>query len=129
MLFFALITPKTYILSLYLKQLGFCRKLSKLRLDVSSIKTLDLSMLGIADLYIQAPSLSDLNLSGCVDLKEDGTYLICPNLRTVDISGCNLGSGFEKEYLLMGGNNSVVDGGGSGSAADGTIQVERKLMF
>ena len=56
-------------------------------------------MLGIKDFFLHAPTLLDLNLSGCVDLTNESTYLICPNLRMIDISGSNLGSTFEKEHL------------------------------
>ncbi len=80
------------------------------------MKSLDLSMLGIKDLFLNAPKLSDLNLSGCFDLNNDSAHLICPNLRNVDISGSSLGLSFEKEYL----RNSSIGGGGGGGGGNGS---------
>mmetsp|Transcript_23406 Transcript_23406/g.34817 ORF Transcript_23406/g.34817 Transcript_23406/m.34817 type:complete len:454 (-) Transcript_23406:102-1463(-) len=91
-------------------ELGFCTKLENLRLD-SGLKSLDLSMLPLKDLFLRGLALSELNLSGCTGLKNDSIYMICPNLRTIDISGSNLGSTFEKEYLQRCKKINVLKGG------------------
>lgn len=57
--------------------------------------------------------LLDLNLSGCVDLTNESTYLICPHLRMIDISGSNLGLAFEKEHLPTTGKKINVLRGGT----------------
>ncbi len=95
---------------IYLFKLGFCSKLGNLRLDCG-LKSCDLSMLPLKYLFLRGPTLSDLNLSGCSALKSDSIFLTCPNLRTIDISGSNLGSVFEKEYLQKYKKINVLKGG------------------
>jgi len=72
-------------------------------------------MLGINDLYLRCHLLSELNLSGCFDLTHEGTFLQCPNLRSIDISSCRLGEDNSFEKDLMKHLNVKSSSSGSGS--------------
>ncbi len=72
--------------------------------------SLNLSMLGsLKDLFLRGPQISDLNLSGCFNLKNKNAFLMCPSLKSIDITSSGLGESFEKEYL-----QSMLTSTGSG---------------
>ena len=75
-------------------------------------------MLGLKYLFLHASNLSELNLSGCYDLKNESTFLTCPNLRSIDICSSGLESDFEKEYAHKWKKIHILKGNGSGTAVD-----------
>ena len=70
-----------------------CVKLETLRLNLSTIKSLDIVLLYfLKDLYLYVPSLTRLDLSGCHHLCDDHVHCIggLSQLQSIDICGTSL---------------------------------------
>ncbi|KAL4109372.1 hypothetical protein PRIC1_001072 [Phytophthora ramorum] len=66
-------------------------KLQFLLLDLERVENLDLSFLkNLTHLYIRSPSLRQLNLRGCDQLRRNTTSVNCPSLQFVVLQGASL---------------------------------------
>jgi len=94
-------------------QISMCAKLDKFTFTGSSLTELNLSLLPMDELKLSAPSLKDLNLSGCFRLNDSGVECTCPALESLDICGTEInpkifrrgrGDGAKKIDILIGGS-------------------------
>ena len=77
----------------YHKKMLLCVKLETLRLNLSTIKSLDIVLLYfLKDLYLHAPTLTRLDLSGCHHLCDDHVHCTggLSMLQSIDICGTSL---------------------------------------
>lgn len=92
--------------SLVSMEMGTCVKLDDLYLASESMKILDLSMLTISNLSIQAELLEVLLLSGCCKLNSI-RKLSCPRLQELDICG----TAINPKMIKVGKKTKIKSGG------------------